>query len=268
MVIQGAAPHPALVYRSLYFAQTAEGGEKGSGAYTDPLFFLMKTLQHGAVLLDDLVQQFPVLVYKHMSNSCPGLAVGTRRWVRSSREILIPRSPVAGTISTNLFRQDQRQGGSLILYASNRPFSLTSPRARCQSKSLGVNSSSDVSRRRPSLMRSSCPARSLFQDSISGGGTSSCGRLLSDKNINIGRGKRCGYSAGGNVESGLPFSTSSSSTSEACQGNVDGAALLRRVATYIEEDPRAADKLGKVVSTVYSRGVHRWHLQVLLMFGL
>lgn len=29
---------------------------------------------------------------------------------------------------------------------------------------------------------------------------------------------------------------------------VDGAALLRRVAIYIEEDPRAADKLGAVVS--------------------
>lgn len=195
-----------------------------------------------------------------MSSSRRGVTVGTRRWILSYREIVIPRSVVASTVSTNPHCQDQQQCGSLNLYVSNRPFSSTPQRVRWKSNSLGANSSINVIRRSSSLMRSSYPARSHFQYLNSVSGTISRGWLPS-KDISINS-RNWSYSSRENIESGLPFSTSNRSTSEACQGNVDGAALLRKVATYIEEDPQVADKLGEVVSAVSaSVVVHGWHFR-------
>lgn len=54
------------------------------------------------------------------------------------------------------------------------------------------------------------------------------------------------------VSNGAVASPSTSSSSVDAAGSlraVDGAALLRRMATYIEEDAGAADKLGNAVST-------------------
>lgn len=187
-----------------------------------------------------------------MSNSRGGVTAGTRRLTLLYREIVMPRSVVASTVS-NPDRQDRQQCGSLNPYVSNRPFSLTSQRPRWKSNPIGANDNTNVIRRSPSLMRSSYPARSCFQYLGSDRGTISR-EWLPSKNISI-YSRNWSYSSRENVDS---FSTRNRTTSEACQVKVDGAALLRKVSTYIEEDPQAADRLGEVVSTV-SDG---WYLQV------
>lgn len=171
-----------------------------------------------------------------MSNSRGGIAAGTRRWILLYREIVMPRSVVVSTITTNPDRQ-------INMYVSNCPLSLTSQRAQWKSNSLGTNNNINVIRRSPSLMRSLYPARSCFQYLGSGRGAISRGWLPS-KNIGI-YSRNWSYSSKENIES---FSTSNRTTSEGCQAEVDGAALLRKVSTYIEEDPQAADRLGEVVS--------------------
>ena len=189
-----------------------------------------------------------------MSHLRRGLVLGSRGCTIPSRASLPRRSSAPGPNPTNSFHQQRRYNNQPL--SSNCTLSKALPGtgkpklsgdagsiSRSSSTSTSSNTSRRVSSRSSYMLPWIRPTMRYSPGSSSDGGASNRRRVgfLSDKNTTTYYvALSCRRFAGrARDDLGLPNSASSSSG--------DGATLLRRVATYIEEDPRAAEKLGEAV---------------------